>query len=435
MICYNCFREKGDSSVCPHCRYDAAASKGRFPTALPAGIDIGKDFILGRVLGQGGFGITYIAWDRKNNLRVAIKEYFPDSMAARDGTRKVTPYTGERGEGFLYGKKCFLEEAKTLATFIGNKNIVRVFRYFEENGTAYFVMEYVEGTSLKDYLKKHGGKISFEEAKRILIPMMDALTVVHSKGIVHRDISPDNIIITKSGRIKLLDFGAARYSLGDMSRSLDVVLKHGYAPREQYSRHGRQGPFTDVYSLAATFYRSITGVVPQDSIDRMDDDQLITPYYYCSDLTPQGEFALYKGLAVQPADRFQSTQQLKECLLTTAPVPPAHFRPGPAQGGQPAPQPNTGTSGSPSGQQYGSYNPPAHQSYNPPAPQSYNPAQQSYHPAQHSYNPPASQSYMPPVTAQPTPKKKIGPLKSMLISFGISMAVFAVILAVIWFLK
>ena len=405
MICYHCFQEKGNTPVCPYCGYNADEDRDRFPMALPAGIPLGDYYLLGRVLGQGGFGITYIAKDTKRGNRVAIKEYFPDSMATRSATNTVSPYSGERGQGFIYGKQCFLDEAKTLATFVGNPHIVRVYRYFEDNGTAYFVMEYVEGDSLKDYLKKHNRKISFEEAKRILVPVMDALEVVHSKGIVHRDISPDNIIITKDGGVKLLDFGAARYSIGDMSRSLDVVLKHGYAPREQYSRHGRQGPFTDVYSLAATFYRAITGIVPQESIDRMDNDQLVTPRYYCSDLTPQGEFALFKALAVQPADRFQTTREFKECMLTTAPVPPAQFKSAPVPGAQP---PQTQTSGSPSGASL-------RQSNNPPA--------QVY-----------QQPYQPPVGTVKQ-EKAFSPLKTALVSFLISMAGFGIVLLLIYLLK
>ena len=415
MICYNCFQEKGDSPVCPHCHYNEAVNRERFPMALPCGVEIGNAYTLGRVLGQGGFGITYIAKDNYNGARVAIKEYFPDSMATRSSSQTVSAYTGERGEGFTYGKQCFLEEAKTLATFIGNPSIVRVYRYFEENNTAYFVMEYVEGTSLKDYLRSHGGKISFDEAKRILIPVMDALSAVHAKGIVHRDISPDNIIITKDGKVKLLDFGAARYSIGDMSRSLDVVLKHGYAPREQYSRHGRQGPFTDVYSLAATFYRAITGIIPQDSIDRLDNDMLVTPRAFCSDLTPQGEFALYKGLGVQPGDRFQSTVQFKECLLSRGQVPQAQFKPAPMQAQQPAPR------------QASSVQP----SLQPPRP--------SGQPVSAQGQPVSAQgqkqkpSKMAP--KQSKEKKPVNPLKTMLISFGISMAVFGVILLIIILLK
>ncbi len=395
MICYQCFQDKGESKICPHCGYDETADKERYPMALPCGIEIGNAYTLGRVLGQGGFGITYIAKDNSTGTRLAIKEYFPDSMATRTGAQSVSAYTGERGDGFRYGLQCFLEEAKTLASFIGTPGIVRVFRYFEENNTAYFVMEYVEGTSLKQYLREHGGKISFAEATRILVPVMDALSIVHSKGIIHRDISPDNIIITKSGNVKLLDFGAARYSIGDMSRSLDVVLKHGYAPREQYSRHGRQGPFTDIYSLAATFYRSITGIIPQDSIDRMDNDQLVTPRAYCPDLTPQGEFALFKGLAIQPADRFSSTAQFKECLLSRGPVPPAQFRPAPAQAA--APPAGRSTTGS---------------SWQTPQPQ--------------PKSPPAA-----PAASQDKPVKPVRPLLTALVSFGISMAVFGAILLII----
>ena len=360
--------------------------------ALPCGIELGNAYTLGRVLGQGGFGITYIARDNANGMRVAIKEYFPDSMATRTAQRTVSAHTGERGEGFAYGKQCFLEEAKTLAAFIGNPSIVRVYRYFEENGTAYFVMEYVEGVSFRDFLRSRGGKISFEEAKRYLVPVMDALAVVHSKGIVHRDVSPDNIILTKDGQIKLIDFGAARYSIGDMSRSLDVVLKHGYAPREQYSRHGRQGPFTDVYSLAATFYRAITGVIPQDSIDRMDNDMLITPCYFCPDLTPQGEFALFKALAVQPSNRFQSTLQFKDCLLSVMPTPPAQFRPAPAN-------------------------------YRPPLTTSERPAD----PVVVQSPVIMQQQLLPPVQ----PPKSFSALKTALLSFGVGMLVFGIILLII----
>ena len=385
-ICGNCFGTKGDSPVCPYCGYNEVADRERFPTALPCGIELGNAYTLGRVLGQGGFGITYVARDNASGARVAVKEYFPDSMATRSSSRTVTAYSGERGDGFRYGMDCFLEEAKTLASFIGNPSIVRVYRYFEENGTAYFVMEYVEGVSLKDYLRSHGGRISFEEAKSILVPIMDALSVVHSKGIIHRDVSPDNIVIKKNGEVKLLDFGAARYSIGDMSRSLDVVLKHGYAPREQYSRHGRQGPFTDVYSLGATFYRAITGIIPQDSIDRVDNDMMVTPRAFCPDLTPQGEYAIYKALAVQPDERFRTTQQFKEALLSQGRTPSAHFKSAPKQPKKPTAQ--------------------------PPMP---------------SVQPPAVSGY----PTQTPPQKPFSPLKTALLSFGISLAVFAVILLII----
>lgn len=175
-ICYNCFREMDNAdSACPACGYDPGEDQGKFPIALPHGTILAGKYITGRVLGQGGFGITYVAQDHKTKQLVAMKEYFPDTMASRDAEHTVTAYTGTAGDNFNYGKDCFLEEAKTLAEFIGNENIVRVFSYFEEYNTAYFAMEYIEGESLESYIKTHGGKISFEEAAKFLLPVMDAL--------------------------------------------------------------------------------------------------------------------------------------------------------------------------------------------------------------------------------------------------------------------
>ncbi len=287
----------------------------KFPLALPEGAVLAGQYIVEKVLGQGGFGITYKATDHKTGAKVAVKEFFPDAMATRTGQTTVVPFTGERGESYAYGKACFLQEAETLAQFIGNENIVRIHSYFEENGTAYFVMDFIEGTSFDEYLKQRGGKVSFEEAAKILIPVMDALGAVHSKGIVHRDVTPDNIYITKEGVVKLLDFGAARYSLGDKSRSLDVVLKHGFAPKEQYARRGKQGSFTDVYSLGATFYFALTGKRPPDSIERMDEDDLVPPSALGVQLSRAAEDAILLALSVQPADRFQSMAAFKNAML------------------------------------------------------------------------------------------------------------------------
>ncbi len=285
-----------------------------FPLALKEGTILNGEYIIKKVLGQGGFGITYVAEVHKSDELVAIKEYLPDTMASRTDSM-VTPYTGERGANFNYGKQCFLEEAKTLANFIGNPGIVSVKKYFEENGTAYFVMEYVQGKSYKTYLEEKGGKIPIDEALNILVPVMDALASVHATGIIHRDVTPDNIYITDSGQVKLLDFGAARYSLGDKSRSLDVVLKHGYAPKEQYTRHGRQGPYTDVYSLAVTLYRSITGRLIQDSIDRLEEDEMMIPSALGARITESQENALVKALAVDYKDRYQTMGQFKAAIL------------------------------------------------------------------------------------------------------------------------
>ena len=290
------------------------AADEKFPLALPQGTILAGQYVIDHALGQGGFGITYKATDHKTGQKVAVKEFFPETMATRTQTT-VTAFTGERGESFAYGKSCFLQEAETLAEFIGNKNIVKVHSYFEENGTAYFVMDFVEGTSFDQYIKEHGGRIGYEDAERILLPVMDALSAVHGRGIVHRDVTPDNIYITKDGTVKLLDFGAARYSLGDKSRSLDVVLKHGFAPKEQYTRHGKQGPFTDVYTVGASFYFAITGRRPPDSIDRMDEDDLVPPSRLGVTISPAKEAAILQAMNVQPTERFQTMAAFKQALL------------------------------------------------------------------------------------------------------------------------
>lgn len=289
--------------------------EGKYPLALPKGTILAGQYIIESVLGQGGFGITYKATDYKTKGFVAIKEFFPESMATRTGTT-VSSFSGERGESFDYGKDCFLQEAETLAQFIGIDGIVEIHNYFEENGTAYFVMDYVEGISFDEYIKRSGGKVTCEVAEGVLVRVMDALAMVHSKGIVHRDVTPDNIYITNDGKVKLLDFGAARYSLGDKSRSLDVVLKHGFAPKEQYTRHGRQGPFTDVYSVGASFYFALTGRRPPDSIDRLEDDDLVPPSRLGVQISKEKEHAIMKAMEVQPGDRYQTMTEFKQGLYS-----------------------------------------------------------------------------------------------------------------------
>ena len=314
-ICYSCFTEKSTAGACPHCGYDPASDEGKYPIALRAGSILNGRYIVGRVLGQGGFGITYLAQDYQTKGLVAIKEYLPTEFAGRTtGTYAVQVYSGDRRENFEYGKEQFLAEAKTLAEFIGNDHIVRIYSYFEEYGTAYLAMEYIDGESLDKYMSHHGGRLSVEKANELLVPVMEALDWVHSKGIVHRDIAPDNIIVTKDGRAKLIDFGAARYSTGEKSKSLDVILKHGFAPKEQYIRRGRQGPFTDVYAMAATYYYAITGKIPPDAIERMDEDELIPPTTLGVKMSKTAEDALLKGLEVSASERYQRMGELAEGL-------------------------------------------------------------------------------------------------------------------------
>ena len=286
----------------------------KYPLALPEGAILNGRYIVGRILGQGGFGITYEAQDYQTNELVAVKEYFPDSLVTRSGTHSVTAYSGEREEHFLYGRECFLDEAKTLAEFNGNRGVVQVYTYFEENGTAYFAMEYVDGISLQQFIDNSGGRIGWLAAEKTLTEVMDALAAVHSKGIIHRDIKPENIFLSKDGSVKLLDFGSARYSMGEKSRSLDIVITHGFAPWEQYSRHRRQGAYTDVYALAATFYYAVTGVIPPDSVDRVDTDMLVPPRQLNPQIPPQAEKVLLKALAVRPANRYQTMREFRKAL-------------------------------------------------------------------------------------------------------------------------
>ena len=322
-ICSNCFLEAvNKQGICTACGNDCKKNGEAHPLALPAGSILYGRYIVGKVLGQGGFGITYLAQDYQTKNLVAIKEFFPDTMATRTGRTTVLPFTGDRSEHFLYGKNTFLNEAKTMAEFIGQDNVVQVYSYFEENNTAYFVMEYVEGQNLQEYVKQNYGRISWGDILRLMLPVMDALSLMHEKGIIHRDVTPDNIYIKKDGTVKLLDFGAARHSLGNVSRSLDVVLKHGFAPKEQYHRHGRQGFYTDVYSVAATIYYALTGTKPDDAIERLDEDNLPLPSTLGARITIAQEDALLKGMAIKAEDRYQTMREFSEALLAQTPVNP-----------------------------------------------------------------------------------------------------------------
>ena len=286
-----------------------------YPQALRKGTILSGRYVINRVLGQGGFGITYEAEDYHTKQLVAVKEYFPQSMAVRAaGGTAVSAYSEQSGENFLYGKQCFLKEAETLAALNGTEGIVRVYNYFEENGTAYFSMEFVRGESFQQYISGHGGALAWDRAFEILTPVMDALSKVHARGIIHRDIKPENIFLAGDGSVKLLDFGAARYSMGEKSHSLDVLLTHGFAPWEQYSRHGRQGPYTDVYALAATFYYAVTGTIPPDAVDRVDRDELISFRALGIDVPARIESALWKALAVRPENRFRDMDVFRRAL-------------------------------------------------------------------------------------------------------------------------
>ena len=304
-VCYGCFAEKEPGASCPHCGFNENEEQPYL--ALPLGAILNGRYLVGKVLGIGGFGITYLGYDLTLEIKVAIKEYMPSALATRHSDHYSVVLTGRVENDYQYGMERFLDEAKILAKLQSTPHIVSVQNYFKENGTAYFVMEYIDGMSLKAYLSKNGDKIPYDRAIAILQPIMEALAQVHSMNLLHRDISPDNIYITANGESRLLDFGAARFALGD-GKSVSVILKHGYAPEEQYSSHGNQGPWTDVYAMGATLYRCITGQLPPDSVERIHGDAMKTPSELGARIPAHVESAIMKALAVKTEDRFPNME-------------------------------------------------------------------------------------------------------------------------------
>jgi serine/threonine protein kinase len=280
-------------------------------------------YYIGRVLGQGGFGVTYIAWDLKLNRYVAIKEYLPGDQCSRQINRTtIQPHGGEKTTLFEHGLRGFLSEATLLARFAQHPCIVTILDHIEANGTAYLVMEYLKGRTLKDYLAGHGGRIPWSNAIAILTQVMDALREVHVNGALHRDVAPDNIFITDQPQAVLIDFGAARQVIGEHSKNLTAVLKPGLAPFEQYSSTTPQGPWTDVYAAAATLYRCVTGILPPQAVDRLANDELEPPSKYCLDLPPGVDAAICKGLALRAKDRYCSIEEFQAALRAGSIAPP-----------------------------------------------------------------------------------------------------------------
>lgn len=297
--------------MCSICGYDEA--RPRSPMFLPHGVILIDKYRIGRVLGRpGGFGITYLAWDIHLQQRVAIKEYLPRELANRAAnTLNVNLHTQHEQEAFEAGREQFLREARIVAQ-LDHPNIVRVLSFFNANGTAYLVMDYYEGMSVGDYLAAVQPSMEPVVAVGIIEPVLEGLAFVHSQGVVHRDIKPHNLYLAAVGKPILLDFGAARQAAGDAARSLSVVLTEGYAPLEQYQRRTAQGPWTDVYGLAATLFRMVTGQAPPMALDRLGNESLDSPGWAALPADLQG--VLTRALAVRPQDRYQSAEAFRSAL-------------------------------------------------------------------------------------------------------------------------
>lgn len=270
-------------------------------------------YVIQEVLGQGGFGITYLGIDKLYGNKVAIKEYYPQKIAMRKAQYEdvVTVTSIEEKNNYDKGKKRFLDEAQVMARFNKNEGIVKILDFFEANNTAYIVMEYLEGITLKQYLGKYG-VLQFRNLIEMMLPLLEALIEIHSQGLIHRDISPDNIMVQHNGKLKLMDFGAARDYTESGNKSLTVILKPGYAPPEQYQTHGVQGPWTDIYALCATIYKCLTGITPPDAIARVMDDKFKEPDQLDGKLSPDIKKILWKGMNIFPEERYQDIVEFGE---------------------------------------------------------------------------------------------------------------------------
>ena len=314
---------KTDAKFCPYCGKNP--SEQNPPHQLAAGTVLNKKYLIGNAIGEGGFGITYVGIDQTLDIKIAVKEYFPAGYANRFNTytNDVTINYNNTNDYFSHGKDNFLREAKSIAKFSQETGIVDVREYFTENNTAYIVMEYLDGKNLSKYISENG-LFAPDEIFRLMLPLMRALDRMHSENVIHRDLSPDNIMFLKSGLLKITDFGSARYFSEEGAKTMSVLLKPGYAPYEQYSRKSAQGPWTDVYGLCATIYKCITGVTPVDSLDRCGGDDLKPPSQLGVRISTALENALMYGLAVYSKDRCKSMGELisltEQALSSNSPI-------------------------------------------------------------------------------------------------------------------
>jgi len=313
----------GTGVTLPPGSFVAASSAGESGNALPLGTYL-SEFELTSVLGEGGFGIVYLARDHSLERRVALKEYMPAALAARTGQTQVQVKSARHQDTFDAGLKSFVNEAKLLASF-DHPSLVKVYRFWEANGTAYMVMPFYEGITLKDKLRALGAPPDEDWLMGLLAPLTEALAVVHSENCYHRDIAPDNVILLNTtGKPLLLDFGAARRVIGDMTQALTVILKPGYAPIEQYAEAPgmKQGPWTDVYALAASVHFAVQGKTPPTSVGRLMSDSFVPLAQAAAGrYSPRFLEAIDRALRVRPEERTQTIADLRADLGLAAGAP------------------------------------------------------------------------------------------------------------------
>jgi serine/threonine protein kinase len=270
-------------------------------------------YIVGVALGVGGFGITYKCLDIKIGGICAIKEYFPANFALRTNATKFVSVAEQNLERYNKIMKRFVEEAE-LVKSLHHRNVITIYDSFFENNTAYYVMEYCDGIDLRRYTNNFSRKLEYDEGMNLLYQIMNGLEYIHSKGILHRDIAPDNIYVTKNNSVKILDFGSARRQMEQFNRELSVIVKVGYAPIEQYGGHGKQGPYTDIYALGATFYHLFTSKIPIESTQRVAEDNLEEFSRLRPDLPDNLKYCIEKSMELTIAKRISSIAEMKRIL-------------------------------------------------------------------------------------------------------------------------
>ena len=305
-LCGNCFSEL-NGEVCHNCGYKNSADIQE-PYALAVGTVLKGRYLLGKTIGKGGFGITYLSYDILHDKTVAVKEYFPRGVAVRASDNiSVEVLTSEQANAFNEGQEKFSSEASMLSKIKNCSEIIEIFDVFGENGTAYFVMEFVNGVTLKEYTSSNG-TITANQAVYILKKLLPSLDILHKHNIIHRDITPENIMLCLDGDVKLIDFGSARYFSEDKKDNYSVILKPGFAPLEQYQRNGNQGAWTDIYSLALSLYYGMTLNIPYDPMTRLDDDAS-----FCRELEAIPEKLrgiIRKAANVRKEDRYSTAREL-----------------------------------------------------------------------------------------------------------------------------
>lgn len=286
---------------------------------LKPGVILKERYKIEEVIGAGGFGITYRAWDPLLQSYVAIKEYYPSGLATRSAdSSKVCVPVGREQREYHRGRIRFLKEAQDLARFQSEPNIVSIYDYLEENDTAYMVMEYLYGCTLKQYIREHGGRLSTDYILHICLSVLDALAVVHASDMIHRDISPENIFICEDMTVKLIDFGAAKQVYLDGEQTMSVVLKPGYAPPEQYAKKDKQGPWTDIYALGATLYFAATGEKPEESFGRALEDTIKPVCVVNLEIPMYLSKVIMQAMSVKIENRYPTVEAMREALLDGA---------------------------------------------------------------------------------------------------------------------